>query len=785
MKSLLPITPFKPLLSFDKLIFQIESKSQDLSIESYERDYLSEVIKSIEPLKGNSNDFNTFKDLKPFEKQLKILLQFLFPESMSENEIKAISFPFDSHIFYPTKRFRKILKNAGRDFTLQINNFKPEFLFQLQCSFILRKIYNVNIDFSRPFFTDIPDASGVIRNYKVTYNVDFVDIEPSKNAKNIDQDIIDKLLSDSSDIEFWKEIFPQESYTLKGFSIINLVDVTLDDAISSIKTALLTEDNFRKLRFEFVDIFKTLFNIQDIEIGFTRFDREKKTLSDLDYLDLPNFTLDGNTHKDCKEGLCPSSYQALIEKRTFYVISSVENYFQRSGGNFLSTSLKNRNFGSCILAPIINGDQLLGVLEIVSYQKNALNDVNVYKLEGVIPYIAATLGKKIRTYEDRLKAVIQSECTSIHPSVFWAFEEEAKRFMKKKQKNELTVFKDIAFKDVFPLYGQIDMIGSSELRNQAIKNDLLYILNLAHQIIIKADQTNEVKLFEEKCFQVKKAIEQIEIGLNTDTEQNTIRFLREQITPLINHIETQYFSVKELIQKYRNCAENDFKNNQQHREKYDQDVATFNEELSLLIDTNQEQAQAIFPHYFERYKTDGVDHSMYVGNSISQSKEFHNIHLQNLRLWQLKTMCEMERKFYEVKDRIQSKLNAASLILIYNNPISIRYRMDEKKFDIDGSYNARYEIIKKRIDKAHIKNTNERITQKGKIVIVYSGEEEVKEYKEYIYFLQSIDYLDQKIESFEVEDLQGVSGLKALRVKILFNQPNKVLNNQKITAITN
>ncbi|TAK35947.1 MAG: hypothetical protein EPO28_13950 [Saprospiraceae bacterium] len=37
--------------------------------------------------------------------------------------------------------------------------------------------------------------------------------------------------------------------------------------------------------------------------------------------------------------------------------------------------------------------------------------------------------------------------------------------------------------------------------------------------------------------------------------------------------------------------------------------------------------------------------------------------------------------------------------------------MDEKRLDVEGSYNVRYEIIKKRIDKALLKGTQERLTQ--------------------------------------------------------------------------
>jgi hypothetical protein len=87
---------------------------------------------------------------------------------------------------------------------------------------------------------------------------------------------------------------------------------------------------------------------------------------------------------------------------------------------------------------------------------------------------------------------------------------------------------------------------------------------------------------------------------------------------------------------------------------------------------------------------------------------------------------------------------------------------------VDGAYNIRYEIVKKRIDKAHIKNTEERLTQPGKIAIVYSKSKDAEEYKEYIEFLQSKKLLKPGIELVELEELQGVSGLKALRVDVEF-----------------
>jgi hypothetical protein len=126
----------------------------------------------------------------------------------------------------------------------------------------------------------------------------------------------------------------------------------------------------------------------------------------------------------------------------------------------------------------------------------------------------------------------------------------------------------------------------------------------------------------------------------------------------------------------------------------------------------------------------------------------------------------MELEHHQLKATLPYELDVTSLILVFSSPLSIRFRMDEKRFDVDGTYNARYEVVKKRIDKAHIKGTQERITQKEKITIVYSHNNEEQEYLKYIKYLQFKNILEPTVEQFEIEDLQGVSGLRALRVKV-------------------
>jgi hypothetical protein len=111
-------------------------------------------------------------------------------------------------------------------------------------------------------------------------------------------------------------------------------------------------------------------------------------------------------------------------------------------------------------------------------------------------------------------------------------------------------------------------------------------------------------------------------------------------------------------------------------------------------------------------------------------------------------------------------LEVAHLLLVQHTPLAIRFRFDEKRFDIDGAYNMRYEIVKKRIDKARIHGTHERLTQPGTIAIVYSQLKEAVEYQEYIEYLQATGYLTQNTEDIELEDLEGAQGLRALRVTV-------------------
>lgn len=203
-----------------------------------------------------------------------------------------------------------------------------------------------------------------------------------------------------------------------------------------------------------------------------------------------------------------------------------------------------------------------------------------------------------------------------------------------------------------------------------------------------------------------------------------------------------------------------------HRKQYEDTINEINDTLENFVEHEQLAAQQVFPHYFEHYVTDGIEFNIYIGQSMAPEYKFDEIYVRNLKLWQLTLLAKAARLTQSLEKKLPLPLQTTQLILSQATPISISFRSKERKFDVDGAYNMRYEIIKKRIDKVHIRDQKERLTQPGTIAIVYSQQKEKAEYVEFIEVLQSDGLLLSDIEELELEELQGVSGLSALRVKI-------------------
>ncbi|GLB48534.1 GAF domain-containing protein [Neptunitalea lumnitzerae] len=776
MKSLEQNMPFKFLISCEKLFAHYETLvDSDNELVANKATYIMGIAEKYPILREGFDDVSLLKELK---EPLNILLKDIFAPTLSRNEIKIASTPFQEVVLYSSDRFKNILENSagGIGYEPEIRNMLEVDKYIFGCCAILKAYYNITVDFGRPLYYDIPDKNGIMRHYRITHNADFIEIFPTENAIDLTEDDISVLLNNFNDIEVWKKYFPVNSYVCKGFVISNMFDVTLDNAISELKTNLLALDKSSQLFVNnFQEIFKSMFNIPDIKIGFTLYNEEEQSFERLPYNGVRSMIVCEKSHYDCHTALCDESYEALIVNNTYFAITNVPKFYNKNPEKEPYKSLYNAGIKSAILAPISNQGKLLGIIELGSPRILELNSINANKLDDVIPYLVITILRSKTEEKNLIEAIIQQECTSIHESVFWKFEREARRFLKEVNTGRSTSFQEIVFEDVYPLYGQIDIKESSNARNESTKKDLLIQLNLLNKIFDDVSKQESLPIYDEIKYRIKTFITDLRKEYQNDSEQIILDFLQEEIEPVLDHLVLINTSLQKSIKSYRESL-NESGIIYKYRKDYDNSVGNINKAMAAVIDEKQVEAQKMFPHYFERYKTDGVEHTMYIGKSISNDKKFSELYLNNLRLWQLQVMCDMENEFYQLQPELPFKMKAASLILVHNTTISIRFRLDEHKFDVDGTYNARYEVIKKRLDKSLIKGTNERVTQEGKIAIVYVSKKEEHEYLRYIKLLQVQKYISENVEMVELESLQGVSGLKAIRVEVLYtsNDPEQM-----------
>ena len=552
---------------------------------------------------------------------------------------------------------------------------------------------------------------------------------------------------------------------MRGVNVINLVDITLDQSLATITSNLLQKspDSFEQIQ----SAFRSLIGNSKIDIGVLSLN--KGQLVPLNKDGVKSIMLREDEALRCDTEMCEHTFIHMIEKKEPLVISDVDRFHDLSQG-CMSERLKESNYKSYIAAPLIHEDELLGFIELAAYKSYDLNSSTVSKLDEITPILAMAHKRFLTEAQNRIEAIIQQECTTIHDSVKWRFEQEAEKFMNKQMNNEQPVFKDIIFNNLYPLYGQMDIKGSSVKRNEAVKTDLVKQIKSVKVVLKHAFQKTNMPAFEELMFRLDSYKTELKKGISAGTEHQILSFLKAEIYPLFDHLQQSDPDLKRLIEHYNSLLDPDLRTIYEERKKYDSSVNLINQKLASYLDSKQLEAQGMFPHYFERYKTDGVEYNMYIGQSICKEEQFDNIHLRNLRIWQLLVMCEMENEFQDMQKDLAMPIEIASLILVYNTSLAVHFRMDEKRFDVEGAYNARYEIIKKRVDKANIVGTKERITKPGCIAIIYSQEQDAQEYRKYLHFLAAKGYLKPDFEDLELEDLQGVTGLRALRAQVTYSE---------------
>ena len=758
--------PFKSRLSLSPLIdfwerLLAEGKCGMNSLGPFIRQKLESTPELREPI----------EDLTILEKHqafIDLLMSLVFPPAFWESDCAAAFVPFQFQAFYATPLFKTLFRMEGQVFTPQLNIDPQQWQWGRTLKayiYILQKFYGIDLSWDYPLIANARcPKTGLDRFFNITLDPKFLEIKALGEPKILTEADRNQLLSNVTDLKLWMELIPAENFEFQGFGVFKAADVTSREMLAALqadlfeKEAIFQRDGFAGLQ-EKLQIY---LDERDISLGLAAIRGEQILILPHAHKQ-PETTciLENATHYQRSE-FKGSIFSQAMDLGEPLVVEDL-NYYPKN--TILEDRMLEHGYRSVYVAPLLYQDKLLGTLALKSSRPGALNALNTANLAPVLPLFAVALNRSLEQLNQKIQTVIKEEFTAIHPSVEWRFQQAALHYIQHKDEG-VSALEPIAFHQVYPLFGVSDIRMSSDHRNAAIQADLIEHFRLTKEILQLAYDHRSLPILAAFSHRIDKHIKRLNVGLNAGDETTKPLFIQQVMEPIFDQLANFGAPVAERIASYRAALDPEMKTIYRSRRDFEDSLKLINETIAAYLDQEEAKAQEYFPHYFEKLKTDGVEHTIYIGASMVENGNFSPMYLKNLRLWQLMVMCEVVRRTEEIKSSLSVPLETTHLILVQDSPLSIFFSPDERHFEVAGAYDIRHEIIKKRIDKAVIKGKSERLTQPGQIAIVYSQKQEGTEYLEYIDYLQAAGYLKAETEDVELEDLQGAQGLKALRVTV-------------------
>lgn len=76
-----------------------------------------------------------------------------------------------------------------------------------------------------------------------------------------------------------------------------------------------------------------------------------------------------------------------MEEKKYFSISHISKFSESPANKAMGQHLLSQGIESCIMAPVVKDNTILGIIELASSQPGALNSVNAHKLDIVLPFV--------------------------------------------------------------------------------------------------------------------------------------------------------------------------------------------------------------------------------------------------------------------------------------------------------------------------------------------------------------------------------------------------------------
>lgn len=712
-------------------------------------------------------------ELQNHQPLLNLLEAVIIPHLDDERQTAtALAVPFTDTFFFTTAAFYRLALKHKASKDIQLLNDR-EHLFKVtrmkhKYALILERLYNARSYLpAETVHVWRNNKDSIIRYFSMQIDNRFVDVETTMELPELDADGLMQQLENNQEMTQLEELLPMKNFSFSGFSMITATDITPRYALHKMRSAIIkhSTENYDDTYKNILSLLKSLCGVEEAEFGLLPFlklnDKLVSYYKNYAHSIMINISKQLNFSEEEFTAWLNNYYKqphALVKKQCSN---------DGSKGDELYNAFTQLGFKAYSLLPVYYNDEVAGLLEVSVKDAELMNSNLLLRVDSAMPILGQLMHHNQAEFISNINKVISMNFTSIQPSVLWKFNEVAWDYIKTMNEQTMRKLEEIRFSNVNPLYGAVDIRNSTIERNNALLKDMrIYfsmVKNMFNQLQVDDDSyINELKQSGDEILQHAE-------DMLTGNEDTAIDIFMYKVYEYLKEVDREKGHNKNIINNYLKDINNKNGRAYTNRRILENSMQYLNFVISDYLNKMQLELQQQYPIYFEKFRTDGIEYDIYLGQSVSPALEYKSSFLSELRFLQLKNMANITRLVYTSAESLPFALQTTQLIYANASAIDITFRMDEKRFDVEGGYNIRYHIVKKRIDKVHIKQSGERLTQPGKIAIVFTDQNMEAEYLHYINELCNESLLVNDAEVVELEELQGVTGLRAIRVSVVLD----------------
>ena len=358
------------------------------------------------------------------------LMSVIFPRAFGDDVHAAALWPFYLRSFYATPAFaRQLLAEDGC--MRGRPNVDADLIEQIRILYayalVLERVYGLSVDFAYPLiYTATDPDTGLDCHFKAMWNTRFVEVRTVGEIPPMTEALRTQILANLGDTRALMDLLPPEHFILHGFLVLNALEVTDQEVLSSLKRDLIDRESLiSTTRFHSLQAkLRTLLRRPELCFGLAALQGEQVWLLYGEaecayhciYADSKHYTM---------SDLAGSVYERVFTHGELVLIEDLTTYAPRSA---VEDMLIQQGIRNLVVAPLLYQNTVIGALELLSPLPGSLHAMNTVKLQEVLPLFAMAVQRSMDELDTRIQAVIKEQCTAIHPAVEWRFRQAAIRW---------------------------------------------------------------------------------------------------------------------------------------------------------------------------------------------------------------------------------------------------------------------------------------------------------------------------------------------------------------------